>query len=435
MQGARSFPSAMPDSRKEAGFPSATGREIMPSSAAAYAPFTQLPSIPYPSEAHPVLYPGRMNPTAASGMDWTMNNSSTPPATNYPALSPPTALPSDGQIILPGVAELPDFRHPPYSYPSGPSDCQYELVGGPSRTVSRRGSAIVSDLPRWHPYPRLDTRAPVIEQGHSPGLNAPRDLVQFDSPLPRELPTSTAWVHTSPDNFVAPLQSVGPSTPNDDKASVSIDAENGTGIPFLPEHPEWTLTSDLYRWIFAVLYPKKRPNKKIPTPTGACRLCRSDCKRPGILQQHVRVLHRQRLTRRVLAGQSYNLELALAFVVAEIRSTSPEQDSTPLVAECHEFLGLVDRPGGLGPLTPDKFPCLRTQLAELIRGEDWIGVQCKDCGMWATRQVALNEHTVVCTAKKRSDSGVNAEPPTQHKLRFTPTGLAVRPPRRRTPGS
>ena len=74
---------------------------------------------------------------------------------------------------------------------------------------------------------------------------------------------------------------------------------------------------ETYGWIFAVMYPKRRPDKKKPTPTGPCLLCDSICKRPGILQQHVTVIHRQLLARKRLAGQPFNVGLALAFVVAK----------------------------------------------------------------------------------------------------------------------
>jgi hypothetical protein len=406
----------------------ASGREIRPSSAAANVPFTQSPFLPYPFEAHPTLYPGRKDPIAANGVDWNMRDSSTQPPTNHPASS--TDLPFHGDSTTLNAGEFPNFKPPPNSYPPGLSNHYYDAQ--PSRSAVRHGSTSYTDyLPRWHPYlnPKLDTRRTIIEQQHKPELNVRRNPVQPDSaPVPRDLPPTT-WEYTSPENIAAPLvQSAGCSTPGGDKTS--LDRENVTGVHFPPEHPEWTLTSELYQWIFAVLYPKKRLNKKIPTPTGACRLCRSDCKRPGILQQHLRVLHRQRLARRALAGQSYNVELALTFVVADVRSTSRQLDSTPLVAECDEFLRLVDCPGGLGSLPSDKLPLLRWKLAELIQGEDWIGVQCKGCGMWATRQVALNEHTAVCVGKKQSDLGANAESSTHHQLRFTPSGLAARPPRR-----
>lgn len=432
VHGTRSFPPAVSDSFDKAPSPYTSGREIGPSPAATSVPLTQFPFFPYPLEAHPALYPERKDPIVTNGVDWNVRDSSSQPAINQPALLQSSDLPSHSNSTMLSAGEFHHFRPPPNSYPPEPSARYYDTMARPSRSAAHHGSTVYTDyLPRWNPYmdPRLGTQRPVIEQRRNPELNEPRNPVEPDAvSAPRDSPPTT-WGYTPPDDPTGPIaQSAGSSTPEGDK--ISFDHENVTGLHFPPEHPEWTLTSDLYQWIFAVLYPKKRPNKKIPTPTGACRLCRSDCKRPGILQQHLRVLHRQRLARRALAGQTYNVELALTFVVADVRSTSP-QPGPPLVAECDEFLRLVDRPGGLGSLPPEKLPVLRWKLAELIQGEDWIGVQCKGCGMWATRQVALNEHTAVCVGKKQSDLGANTESSARHQLRFTPSGLAARPPRRR----
>jgi len=441
MHSIRSYPlTTTPGFHEDAASPSVGDRETPP---AATVP-TQFRFIHYPPQMHTPLYPVRMDPTAPNGPEWTAHALSIQAATNHLDPCSPSDLPSPDHTGAPRgrVGDLPHFNYPPNSYCPGYSDRYYDTVTGPSQTVLRPGSTIYTDpSQRWHPYmcpPEMNTRGTMTEQQHRPGYPA-----QSDSALLREFsPTSSVnpeYPPPPPENIASPLlqSAAAPSGsfPKDDKVRVDkvrVDPENVIGVPFLPEHPEWTLTSDLYQWIFAVLYPKKRPNKKIPTPTGACRLCRSDCKRPGILQQHVRVLHRQRLARRAFAGQSFNVELALAFVVAEIRSASPQPEGNPLVlAECDEFWGLVDRPGGLGSLSLHKFPLLRAKLEELIEGDDWIGVQCKGCGMWATRQVALNEHTAVCTARKQADSDADAESSVQYQLRFTPSGLAVRPPRKR----
>ena len=115
---------------------------------------------------------------------------------------------------------------------------------------------------------------------------------------------------------------------------------------------------------FAVMYPKRRPDKKKPTPTGPCLLCDSICKRPGILQQHVTVIHRQRLARKRLAGQPFDVGLALAFVVAELScSADPQNDGVS--HEYHSFLGeLKNSRAGLEPLKPDAYIFLRQKLDE-----------------------------------------------------------------------
>lgn len=166
-------------------------------------------------------------------------------------------------------------------------------------------------------------------------------------------------------------------------------------------------------WIFAVMYPKRRPNKKEPTPSGQCRLCPSVSKRPGILQQHLTVLHRQRLARKVLAGHQYNAVLAFAFVVAQLESyTGVESEGDLTRHECSRFKDLIGRhPLGQDRLHLDEFPLLYQQLAEFSARDSWMGVRCKFCGMLATRPVALAEHANVCAGANRAsqsdDTGVD----------------------------
>lgn len=191
--------------------------------------------------------------------------------------------------------------------------------------------------------------------------------------------------------------------------------------------PDWRLTLSTYEWLFAVMYPKRRPDKKKATPSGPCQLCDSTCKRPGILQQHLIILHRQRLARKHLAGQPYNLQLALAFVVAHIRSgvvLNAQMDAVH--QESQSFLAaLKNSPAGLEPLEPQAFPLLLSKLGELSMQETWVGVQCRNCGMWATRRIALEEHATVCAGIKRSGHSLVAGPTVNLKL--TASGLAARP--------
>ena len=155
------------------------------------------------------------------------------------------------------------------------------------------------------------------------------------------------------------------------------------------------------------MYPKRRPDKKKPTPTGPCLLCDSICKRPGILQQHVTVIHRQRLVRKRLAGQPFNVGLALAFVVAKL-SYSANLQNVGVLHECRSFLGeLKNSPAGLEPLEPDAYIFLRQKLDEFCELQSWVGVQCEECGMWATRPAALEEHCQICASAKQLEGMPN----------------------------
>jgi len=195
-------------------------------------------------------------------------------------------------------------------------------------------------------------------------------------------------------------------------------------------HPEARcLTLDTFQWLFAVMYPKRRPDKKKPTPSGPCQLCDSTCKRAGILQQHVTILHRQRLARKHLAGKPYDLQLALAFVVAQVLCEAAVNAHIDAVhQESQAFLAaLRDNPTGLDPLVPSTFPSLRQKLDEFSRLESWVGVRCQDCGMWATRPVALEEHAAICSGAERTPVLPDLENVSKAPIRLTASGLAARP--------
>jgi len=198
-----------------------------------------------------------------------------------------------------------------------------------------------------------------------------------------------------------------------------------------PGSPGWRLTLDTYEWLFAVMYPKRRSDKKRPTPSGSCQLCDSTCKRAGILQQHVTILHRQRLARKHLAGKPYDLQLALAFVVAQVvcdvvvhaQSDAVQQESQAFLA------ALRNSPAGLNPLMSGVFPSLQQKLDEFSRLESWVGMQCQFCGMWATRPVALAEHAVICNGAKRTPELPGPAHGFKEPMRLTASGLAARPSR------
>ena len=183
------------------------------------------------------------------------------------------------------------------------------------------------------------------------------------------------------------------------------------------------LTVDLYNWMFSVLYPKLRSDKTVPTPSGQCLLCDAFCKRPGILRQHVTIIHRQRMARKVIIGQRYWTELALAFVVAQLEVTSHKD--APILAEMDVFKKSLIV--GLAPLSMNDFPMLSEKLVEFCAESSWVGVKCEWCGTWLTRPVALADHASLCA--KRLEAPAETNVPIEQPLRLTAKGLAARPTR------
>lgn len=76
------------------------------------------------------------------------------------------------------------------------------------------------------------------------------------------------------------------------------------------------LTWETFDWMFSVMYPKLRSDKRIPTPSGKCLLCPSVCKNSGILQQHLAILHRRGVARKFIMGlyTPFDLVIALALL-------------------------------------------------------------------------------------------------------------------------
>lgn len=184
------------------------------------------------------------------------------------------------------------------------------------------------------------------------------------------------------------------------------------------------LTRGLYDWIFAVLYPKRRSDKSVPTPSGACRLCNAFCKRPGILRQHVAIVHRQRIARKVVIGEPFRAELALAFVVAQLENDM--SGDTLIVAEMAAFKKSLIK--GNVFFSTDDSPALHQKLHEFCKDSSWVGVKCEGCGTWLTRPVALVDHAALCT-KPLAAPDTNATSFVEPPLRLTAKGLAARPAR------
>ena len=188
------------------------------------------------------------------------------------------------------------------------------------------------------------------------------------------------------------------------------------------------LTFDIYNWMFAVLYPKRRNDKTVPTPSGQCRLCNAYCKRSGILRQHVVIIHRQRIARKVVIGQRYCAELALAFVVAQLESDMCSDSAASIEVGAFKK-HLAANLTGLAPTSVENYPALLGKLVEFCNDNSWVGVKCNGCGTWLTRPVALADHASLCTKPLEANPDSNATSPTEPPLRLTAKGLAARPTR------
>ena len=96
--------------------------------------------------------------------------------------------------------------------------------------------------------------------------------------------------------------------------------------------------------------------------------------------------------------------------------------------EGQAFLGILkNNPTGSESLQPGAFPLLHQKLDEFSRLESWVGVQCRDCGVWATRPIALEEHAAVCAGFKLSTDSTGLRNVFQEPFRLTASGLAARP--------
>jgi hypothetical protein len=182
-------------------------------------------------------------------------------------------------------------------------------------------------------------------------------------------------------------------------AHTAVDAEIGGAGP--PGHQAgWTLNEELYNWLFAVLYPKQRPNRKAePAPSGRCKMCPTVCGRTGSLQQHVQVIHRQRIARKFNNTKTHCRELAFAFLVAHLEA-SPCVIDGALRQESERYLCRLRTcpPSGLVLTDSDEFPLLERELSDVIRWSDWLGVKCERCNLWLTKTSGLREHRYSCAS-------------------------------------
>lgn len=309
-------------------------------------------------------------------------------------------------------------------------------VGSKSNIIAHTSESHASSptFTHWEPYGAAESNVDSYGKSSSRDFQGKRNDLQSifgDVPACRQLKISLHGELQRPDSVDDNL----PAQPLDLTKSIA---------PLDPDDPRWTLSYELYEWVFAVLYPKRRANKEKNAPFGQCWFCSSVSKHAGSLQQHVTILHRQRLARRFRAGREFNGLLSLTFVVAQIESElmglKPWENRDATSDEFHRFKDLL----AAGPLSNATlhmggFPMLTSKLEEFCFRESWIGVSCPGCGTWATRRVALKEHATVCAAARASpDRPGSSEssqpasgsgPPVEPELRLTISGRAARPSR------
>lgn len=252
--------------------------------------------------------------------------------------------------------------------------------------------------PNLHASAPIYNRSPISQLPSNRQRSPPGNRLPYAGPYPTN--SARMLLRWPSDNLaqgaVRGVDSPKPNMPGG--KTVETEVKTGQTPAVMADHPSWRLTQETYDWIVATLDPKKRPDKSVPAPSGQCRLCTSVCQRSGTLQQHIIILHRQKLARKVAAKQRFNLELAIAFVVAQLRS---DHGVVQIHPECAEFTKLLARsPEGLAPLPLSSFPFLREKLVTFSAEERWMGVRCHSCGVMVTKRRVLDEHMPLCPGRK-----------------------------------
>ncbi|KAF8329835.1 uncharacterized protein EI90DRAFT_1351593 [Cantharellus anzutake] len=175
-------------------------------------------------------------------------------------------------------------------------------------------------------------------------------------------------------------------------------------LPCVNKPMDWHMTLDDFHWLASVLFPKRRPNKRKPTPSGTCRFCDVVCSRAGNLQQHVVFQHRQRIARKYIENDHYNQDLALAFTVLELDvgggmsnmdANMGGHRTTEEASESDLFSAALVT----GPVTSmASYPHLLARFHRFCMAEKWRGVHCSACGMLVQRKLNLSGHQAKCPA-------------------------------------
>lgn len=189
--------------------------------------------------------------------------------------------------------------------------------------------------------------------------------------------------------------------------TLALGSYRGKSLPCVNKPANWKLTRDDFNWLASVLAPKRRPNKREPTPSGTCRFCDVVCARAGSLQQHVVFQHRQRIARKCMANDFFNQDLALAFTVLQLDADNEYEDMSYTdvnlggrrtiqeATECDLFRANLAE----GPVTSlSSYPHLEARFRKYCTVEKWRGVHCSACGMLVQRKLNLDEHRSKCPA-------------------------------------
>ncbi|KAF8327141.1 uncharacterized protein EI90DRAFT_1818086 [Cantharellus anzutake] len=196
-------------------------------------------------------------------------------------------------------------------------------------------------------------------------------------------------------------------TESSSPSTLALGTYRGKSLPCVNKPMDWHMTLDDFSWLASVLSPKRRPNKREPTPSGTCRFCDVICARAGSLQQHVVFQHRQRIARKYIGNDHYNQDLALAFTVLQLDADSEYEDmsntdtnmggrrTTEEATESEVFRAALAN----GPVTSmASYPHLVARFHRFCMAEKWRGVHCSACGMLVQRKLNLSEHQAKCPA-------------------------------------
>ena len=208
----------------------------------------------------------------------------------------------------------------------------------------------------------------------------------------------------------SPLSNICPQyefTESRSPGTLALGSYRGKSLPCINKPADWKLSRDDFDWLASVLAPKRRANKREPTPSGTCRFCEVVCARAGSLQQHVVFQHRQRIARKHMANDFFNQDLALAFTVLQLDADSEYEDmsctdinmggrrTTEEATECDLFRTHLAE----GPVTSlSSYPHLEVRFRRYCMVEKWRGVHCSACGMLVQRRLNLDEHKSKCPA-------------------------------------
>ncbi|KAF8323106.1 hypothetical protein DL93DRAFT_2070563 [Clavulina sp. PMI_390] len=281
----------------------------------------------------------------------------------YSEAQPPGPLHSSAAI---------SFRTPGFSAPVPPPQPRESLAESSFTSVNVTRSASQSPSPPT-PWTVHDPETHSLSagflatspdpRGHADRALSPtasHDASPHSGPLPT-LPPPLHYALRWPDDRIAKARAHPATSP-------ALDVNPPSPVPAL-------LTKSIYTWQLAVLDPRNRTDKRIPTPRGLCLLC--SVKSPpifdqcGKLKKHVANVHRFRLAALVRAEKPVNLAYGFAYVAVELQKQNGRSYHH---AELSRFQELVAAfPGGVPTelVAPEEFPYLYQLLGQFSMNQ-WL---------------------------------------------------------------